>query len=81
MLVDSYIAEVTVSVKLKSTAVGTVAEYSVIRVAKGPSSSTHDQPGAAKGALNVTEAALIDAIAAHHSLQYGVQNAENRRLK
>jgi hypothetical protein len=77
---EDYIAEVTVSVRMKSTTAGVVAEYSVTRTAKGAShpirggSTTPDVP-------RVVDQAFVDATAAHRAMLAGVQNAEARRLK
>jgi hypothetical protein len=76
---EDYIAEVTVSVVLKSTAAGRVAEYSVTRVSKG--SSAPVGAGTTPAVIPVVEQAMLDATAAHKALLAGVQNAEARRLK
>jgi len=73
MKIEGYIAEVTVSVTLRSDEGGTVAEYSVTRTAAG--SSTRP------GAVGVIETATSAAVAAARIMNAGVQNTEARRLK
>lgn len=80
-IVDGYIAEVTVSVTLRSTGVGVVAEYSVTRKAKGDSISVSETVENMSGAARAIESATVDAVAASRGLAAGVQNIERRRLK
>lgn len=80
-LTDSYVAEVTVSVRLRSTTDGVVAEYSVTRKDKGSSISPSETLATMSGAARAIEAATVDAVATSKAMAAGVQNAERRRLK
>lgn len=78
---EKYTAEVTVTVRLGSDSVPEVASYSVTRKASGFSAAPGEVLEDQSGVFQVTEAALMAAIAAHHFLQRGLQEAERGRLK
>lgn len=71
---ENYIAEVTVSVVLRTEQAGVVAEYSVARRRTGGS-------GTDNAVQNMVRQAAAAAAAASDDLAAGVQNAERRRLK
>lgn len=80
-IMETYLAEVTVSVVLKSTSSGKLAEYSVTRRSEGFSAEPGEGLEKQRGAEKVIDAALVNAVAANKALAAGVQNAERRRLK
>lgn len=71
--IDHYIAEVTVSVRLVSSADGALVQYSVTRKASGGSGG-----GAASA---IIETATSAASAGARIMASGVDNSEARRLK
>lgn len=79
--VDGYDCEVTVSVVLRSSSAGRVAEYSVVRKTKGSSMSPAENVEDMSGAARIIEAATVDAVAGSKAMVAAVQNAERRRLK
>lgn len=70
---EKYIAEVTITVTLRTEEAGEVATYGVTREAKGLSGSFQ--------ASDVVNTATLAALAASKSMVAGVDNAEARRLK
>lgn len=71
---ESYIVDVEVSVVVRTTSAGKVAEYAVVRSAGGDSAS----PTALEGVVGTATAA---AVSASRIVTAGVENAEKRRLK
>jgi hypothetical protein len=71
--IQDYIAEVTVSVVLRTVDAGVVAEYSVTRKAEG--AGTSHKPG------GIIDTATSAAAAGARIMGAGIDNAEARRLK
>lgn len=80
-VIETYVAEVQVSVVLRSERVGEVARYTTTGRARHSSFATVRDTVGGTGVTPVVEQALADAVLVHQDLVAGVQNAEARRLK